>query len=290
MNDINVTMTAFHGNDKPPSFITLIRSLLERISMLVRTESPGAFTPYDMYQIHTTLIGMETDFIDENLYGHWFFESWQKKVALNSMLFTKLLKNSIAMDSPAPLFTIRFGGFEKAYCTCADEAFLEWECLSGGSEFHSCGRSAYEGSFYAFAPGPAVFTGWPVPAKNRIDEFPHSLYLFRRAFEKAGFMDKYHSSEHPQWKDDDCYMKLGTFTGPVKNLSLIKEEMRDFLNSLNPITIEIHPKDVAVILYRDTSLNENAIIEKLVLPDILKEPGKLHMLFERLQEMKKTKE
>jgi hypothetical protein len=286
---MNITMAAFHGRKKPLPLENLIRMIRDRLDFLLTGSSiKDYFIPSDTYRIHVTIIGMESDFIHGSFYGHWFRENQKKKVKVNIQLFTEILRDVLKSGKPGsrqkdnPLFTIRFGGFRKAYCTCADDAFQGWECPTGSGEFHSCGRSPFEGSFYAYAPGPVVMTGWPVSPLGTRNGFPHSLSLFRRRFEKAGFLDKYHSDAHPQWMNDDCHLKLGLLSKEIETLPAIIDEMRNFFSAIEPVFIDIFPRDIDIILYHDTSLAEESVIQKLPLTGAVEDPDSLYRLWEFL--------
>jgi hypothetical protein len=184
------------------------------------------------------------------------------------------------------LFTIRFGGFQEAYCDCRPlpQAQDKWVCASSPAEFHSCDRTAYEGSFYAFSPGPAVLTGWPVGGSQQTRVFPHSLYGFRRATEEAGFLDKYHSDGKPHWQDDDFFLRLGTFAGGLsKNyLGSIEDSVRRCLARRRPITIEVRVQDVSILLYESPSLDEEHVRARVPLAVFLKDHTSVDELYHQV--------
>ena len=69
-------MVAFHG-DKPDLLKQLLNSLDKKLKGLLGENALEAFEPYDVYHIHATLLGMEVDLIDGELYGHWFIKNRQ---------------------------------------------------------------------------------------------------------------------------------------------------------------------------------------------------------------------
>jgi len=279
----NVTMVAFHGDKKSDSSLAqLLSNVFEELENAVGFSYSKVFVPFVEDQIHATLIGMEVDIVGGQFYGHWFHQNRiSTERSINFQRFVELL-NRLAQRKP--IFTIRFGGFRKAYCTCVGKSAEGWACSSSGAEFHSCDRSAYEGSFYAYTPGPAVLTGWQVRTSENLSEFPHSLYDFRLAAESDGFLDKYHSDKAPHWMDDDCYIKLGSFIHSVANLGDVEERMRNYLSKRGAVTVDITAEDVSIVLYEDPSLKKEAIIDRILLSDAVADEHRIIQLYHRLLE------
>lgn len=213
-------------------------------------------------------------------YGQWLARNRNgARRVVDIDRFVNLLERLSHRD---PIFTIRFGGFRKANCTCVGKSAEVWSCATSDAEFHSCDRSAYEGSFYAYAPGPVVLTGWPVRARDKLTEFPHHLYDFRLAAESAGFVDKYHSDDNPHWMDDDCYIKLGSFAESVHGLDDLEQKVRDYLSHRDAVTVDITAEDVSIVLYNDTSLKQESIVRRVTLADAIADTGKVLELYGRL--------
>jgi len=273
-------MVAFHGENKPDSLKDLLGDVLCEMARALGPEYSEAFAPFEEHQMHATLIGMEVGAVGGQLYGHWLAKNRNGTTRVVDIeRFVNLLKRLSGRD---PIFTIRFAGFQKAYCTCVGKSAEGWICATSDAEFHSCDRSACEASFYAYAPGPAMLTGWPVRAPDRLTEFPRYLYDFRVAAEKAGFADKYHTDEAPHWMDDDCYIKLGSFKKPLERLDDLQQRIRDYLSDRDPVTVDITARDVSIILYSDPSLTEEAIIRRVALSEAIADAGKVPELYEEL--------
>jgi hypothetical protein len=229
-------------------------------------------------RIHATLIGLEADVVGGQLFGHWFNQN--RSGTRRAIDFSRLLELLRRLARRRPIFTVRFGGFRKAYCTCLGKSAEGWACPTGGGEFHSCDRSAYEGSFYAVAPGPAILTGWPVRRREALHDFPHSLYDFRRAAESAGFLDKYHGDEAPHWMDDDCYIKLGWFRKSLRNLDRVEHKMREYLRGIEPVTVDMTAANVSIVSYRDPSLRRGAIVRRVTLRQAIQDVRKIRRLYQ----------
>jgi hypothetical protein len=271
MTESNLTLVAFHGPHKPAALKKLLSEVLSALP------SSYDFERYTMDQMHATLIGMETDLVDGRLYGRWFKTNRQALREVSVEQLHRVITDFVAANEP--LFAIRFGGFRERYCTCrADrpDACDDWSC-STGALFHSCDRTPYEGSFYAVAPGPAVITGWPVA-------FTHRLYEFRRSLEQAGLADKYHYDaphEKAHWKNDDCFIRIGTFREPlpVETLREIQHGMRTFFANMEPVVVDLTPADVAIVSYLNPSLREQDVLARIPLPAFLDDPASLRRLY-----------
>jgi len=266
----NVTLVAFLGDNKP----RILNDILDEIFDLL-PKDPNEFVTYKKEQIHATIIGMEAVVIGGKLYNANFLNKNGQLRKMNVKGLFEIIQ-AIAM-SRDPLFTIRFGGFTKGQCTCTGFDLQDWDCKTSNSEFHSYGRSAYEGSFYAFSPGPAMLTGWPVVVNKDLSKFPRYLYGFRRAAEESGYLDSYHSNDKPHWKDDDCYIRLGTFGAlPATKNNSIVQNVRDFLSQRKPATVDIGLQDLSIVCYKDTSLTNKRYWP---LVDVLGNPNFVESLY-----------
>ena len=276
----NITMVAFYGNKKPTELSQFIDVVIDQVhSVLAALELPSdVFTPYRKPQMHATLIGMEVIKVGGELCNANFLNNngQLRPIKPNSMLD---LIAAIAA-SRRPLFTIRFGGFRKSYCTCTGFDLYDWKCTSSNSEFHAFHRSAYEGTFYAFSPGPVLLTGWPIKESGSLNQMSRHIYGFRWAVENCGFLDKYHSAEKPYWKDDDFYLRLGTFREcPAPKFESFVERMRDYLCLRKPITLDVNLENVSIVYYESPLLEK--VIEEISLVDALKEPQLVEALYDR---------
>ncbi|MBN2440141.1 MAG: hypothetical protein JXJ04_02310 [Spirochaetales bacterium] len=285
MDDVNITLVAFHGNQKPPALQNLLSSIDKKLMELLGSSYSTLYKPFTSYQIHATLIGMEVDLVTGELHGHWFLKNHHESAHPVTLRNFIPLLSSLAEKNP--LFRIRFCGYRKAYCTCKNDEFDDWNCRTSAAEFHSCGRSAYEGTFYGFSPGPVMISGWPIAADRTKTFFPHDLYFFRRRCEKAGFCDKYHSDTFPTWKDDDCYIKIGEFLKEIPSLPDIIEKLRIYMSEKEPVIIDILPENAAVVFYTNSTLAENTIIKKITLPEAVNDPDSLTRLFQEIKQKKR---
>ena len=271
----NITMVAFH--EKMPTALTeIISDISERITALGL--SKGRFVPYQPNERHATLLGMEVLKIGGDLINANFLNNNGRLRTIEPLQLLSLV--SAVVSSRQPVFTVRFGGFSQAYCNCAGFDLYEWECTAANAEFHAFNRTAYEGSFYASPNGPVMLTGWPITASSP-DSFHRELYGLRLAAEECGFLDKYHTIQKPYWKDDDFYIRLGTFNNfPANQFSALVEQVRAYLAALNPApTVDVTVADVDFVYYEEAT--PLTIRERLPLKDALADPKKLLALYAR---------
>ncbi len=301
MNELNVTMAAFYGKDKPKELQELIFDVSGIVAGNLPSSISWAFKSYSFSQIHATIIGMEVDVIQNQCYGNWFQENFQKYNKIKIKKLQKKLNKINKSLGDNPLFTIRFGGFPESHCECMNKhpkALQDWPCesslmKSGISIFHSCDRAPYDGSFYMYSPGPIMITGWPISSPDQLESFPHNLYKFRQSLENAGFSDKYHySKDHKfgHWKDDDCFIRIGTFSHPLKaeQHKAIEVAVRDYLSKRKPITVDITVDDISIILYDDPSLDEKSIKGRVSLNEFLNDCTTVKQLYEEVKEFYET--
>jgi hypothetical protein len=288
MSELNVTMVAFYGIKKPEPLNTLLCDVVGALSNSnLPSSSSASFDAYSVNQMHATLIGLEVDVVDDRLYGRWSRLNNGELREIDIDRTHEVLEG--LTRSRDPLFTIRFGGFLESYCKCKTEhpsACNDWPCASAPAElnvFHSCDRSPYEGSFYAFAPGPVMITGWPVAGPGGLECFPHSLYKFRQSLEQAGFSDKYHNQRHDNahWRDDDCFIRVGTFRGPIpiEQLRATQQAMRTLLSRTRPVAVDVTVSDVSIVLYTDPSLGEQYVRRIIPLGEFLDNSSCLKRLY-----------
>jgi hypothetical protein len=192
-----------------------------------------AFTPYDLLQIHATVINL-----------------WQK-VNINQ---EEAIHHSIVASSPKDFLGLinflRNSGrvpFQVQICGYQDRDY----------PFLSRGTRPYERSF-VFRGGKAVLMGWPIRGKpvenasldvldfvheNRI--YPNSLDEIRQALKVFGFFHNYYKK--PEDVDNDFYFRIGLFDNeliPESKQTEIELNIRQFICHLPPIIIEINLPDL----------------------------------------------
>lgn len=279
MAALNVTMVAFHGKEKPKDLQALILDVIAQIQRHLGQHYTSSFDGYSIFQMHATLIGMEADREDNLLVGRWFKRNrGDARRSVDSRVLQDVVRSFVHGEN---LFTIRFGGFREARCSCnVGQATAEtWNCNSSPAEFHSCDRAPFEGSFYA-GGGPVMITGWPVEGPNNLNAFTHELYAFRKAAEAAGLLHKYHNANKPHWRDDDFFIRLGTLSPTnAQQVAPIEDSIRRSLAARTPISIEVRVQDVSIVRYEDASLPVETVRSCVPLATFLDDHSKLDYLY-----------
>ncbi len=112
------------------------------------------------------------------------------------------------------------------------------------------------------------------------------LYELRRCAEDAGFLDKYHGDDKPHWKDDDFFLRLGTFADNLSNNQLhsIESSIRDYLAGRQPVAVEVGVRDISILLYDSPSLEEEHVRGRVPLAAFLRDHSSVSRLYRQLVE------
>ncbi|MDJ0595718.1 MAG: hypothetical protein QNJ72_37995 [Pleurocapsa sp. MO_226.B13] len=225
----NVSLVAFYG-DKPPQFITLIERLQAYLAnhQLIQDK----FIPYQLEQVHGTIIGCEGVKTESGIIGKWFFERRQEQRYLDCAGSIAYLQRQV--DFP---LTIRFGGYDR----------------NTNYRFLSRSQHLY---FRSFQLQPAaeetipVLIGWSWE-NNRVSLAMDDL---RRNLQQFNLLHKYHAL--PDAIDNDFYLRLGTINASLtpQTTRIIASEMRNLLESQFPSYISIDQDSIAFVQYQDLSL------------------------------------
>jgi hypothetical protein len=274
----NITLVSYL-NQMPDMLIKLIDKIIDMIQIYIKENNlpDKCFTRYLNNQLHATILGMEVLKIDNELVNANFLNNNGILHSVQPVRFLTLL-NTIC-STRNPLFMIRFGGFVQSHCSCSGFDLFDWKCSTGDSEFHAFNRTAYEGSFYSFNNGPVMITGWPVSPRSE-NEFPRDLFHLRRAAENYGFLEKYHTNERPYDKDDDFYIRIGTFNDfPEVHLQKLQSNIRNYMSNCDSFIVDVFLNHIDFIYYQcPTPLT---IIDKIPLNDALTNPKLLTHLYKR---------
>ena len=227
MKEVNVSLIAFYG-DKPIELINLISRLQGYL-----TDHPfieNKFVPYQIEQVHGTIIGCEGFKTASGIVDRWFKERRQETKYID---LTGLLNYLQQIDLS---LTIRFGGYNRQ---------TDYNFLSRGQ--HLSDRS--------FQLQPAnnntipVLIGWSW--KN--DRVSLAIDNLRRSFQRFGLLHKYHASLDSV--DNDFYLRLGTIETEL-SASEINSIAADVCNLLatQAIHIPVNLNNLAFARYQDLQL------------------------------------
>jgi len=225
----NVSLVAFYG-DKTLQLKSLIQQLQE---CLTSSEIVGdKFIPYQLEQVHGTLIGCEGTKTDSGIVNQWFKQRRQetKYIDLEGLI------NHLQHQVDLPL-TIRFGGYDRT---------IEYNYLS--REQHLYLRS--------FQLQPAENQVVPVLIGWSWENQKVSLTVdnLRRSFQKFNLLHKYHSTTESI--DNDFYLRLGTINCQLSkaNADAIATDLRNLLEAQPALNVPLNQEDIAFVQYQDLSL------------------------------------
>ena len=225
----NVSLVAFYGH-KPQPLINLIQKLQEAIAQhnLVQEQ----FIPYQLEQVHGTIIGCEGISTESGIISHWFHHNRGEDRYID---FAGLI-NYLNYQINFPL-RIHFGGYqpEQEY------------------NFRSREQHLYLRSFQlqeSAAQTIPVLIGWTW----RGDRISGEIDNLRRSLQQFNLLHKYHGT--PDAVDNDFYLRLGTITTSLTSTAIaaIATDMRNLLAAQPPIQIAINQQDLAFAQYQDLLL------------------------------------
>ena len=225
----NVSLVAFYG-DKPPQLASLIRQLQTWLAKHELTK--GKFVPYQLEQVHGTIIGCEGKKNKLGVVHQWFDECRQKSKYIDFDELVYYLQHEI--DLP---LTIRFGGYNRAQ----------------GYNFLSRNEHPYFRSFQLQAGNNfaiPVLIGWSWK-KEGITLATDNL---RRSFQQFNLLHKYHKTDDAI--DNDFYLRLGTIDDKLsfEAIQTISHNVRDLLCHQSALYIPINQENIAFAQYQDLSL------------------------------------
>ena len=223
----NVSLVAFYG-DKPSQLTVLIKKLQAYLDshQLIKDK----FVPYQLEQIHGTIIGCEGLKTESGIINKWFCDRRQETKYIDIPGAIDYLRHQI--DLP---LTIRFGGYDRTY----DYSFLSRQ------------QHLYLRSFQlqpAATQTIPVLIGWSWDNGVTV-----AIDNLRRNLQQFGLLHKYHAA--PKDVDNDFYLRLGTIDRQLttEEIDAIATEIRNLLET-QPLSIPIELKDLAFARYQDLLL------------------------------------
>ncbi len=215
------TLVALYG-PKEKNFQHFIQNIWNLIK-----QSPlhQYFKPYQLPQIHATIIGLEKFVEEGKIYNA---NIWKKKGRKQEMNFEGFIDT---FNSFFPM-TIQFGGFEETY-----------------DAFRSLDQKAFIRSFQINeTTGQLVLIGWPINKKT--GKVENQLLLLRDSlFFKHQILHKYQ-------KDNDFFLVLGHLDGDQEfkeEILRLNETIRRYLLK-NPIQFTVTDKDLSIVQYEKETL------------------------------------
>ena len=226
-----VSLVAFYGG-KPRALQQLIVSLQQ----LLQREFKDNYIPYDIEQVHATIIGCEGLKTEAGIVNKWFYDLRNEVRYLDLAGFLEYLLTSKLL----PL-EISFAGYQPN---------INYQFLSRNR--HPSDRSIQlQTSKNSIVP---ILIGWSC-RKNHITD---KIERLRRDLQQFGFLHKYH--KQPQDIDNDFYLRLGTIEGQYNPqfITTIQQQFNNYLQTIAPTNVTLSKENLAIVKYQDLALTFNS--------------------------------
>ena len=222
---MDLTLVAYYEN-KSREFGNLVIELQRRLASLLG----ACFTPYELQQVHSTIIGLEGRRDGNRILNTNYLKLQNERRYMDLESLKKAVDQALEV---LPL-QIRFGGFGR---------FDHYPFASRRE--HPFVRS------FSIHNGIAVAIGWPTDG----NEFPPALDRLRRKFNEANVLHKYHGPKADF--DNDFFFVLGHVEpegDEAPSLKVAECEMRAYLESREPIRCELRREHLSLVSYRNPAL------------------------------------
>ena len=226
-NASNVSLVAFYAN-KPVELCNLIIRLQKHLANHRLLQEK--FVPYQIAQVHGTIVGCEGAKNSKGIISRWFKERREEKY----VDFLGLI-NYLQQQAYLPL-VIRFGGYNR----------------QTNYNFSSRSQHLYDRSFQLQSVEDRsipVLIGWSW-SHNAVTLAIDNL---RRSFQQFGLLHKYHINDDSI--DNDFYLRLGTVETQLSSeeIKAIAVDLCQLLET-NPVYIPVKFEDLAFVQYHDLQL------------------------------------
>lgn len=224
----NVSLVAFYG-DKP----VVLASLIQKLQTYLANHQwlQDIFVPYQLTQVHGTIIGCEGWKTNLGVVNQWFQEKRQETKYIDFAGLINYLQHQV--DLP---ITISFGGYDRNI----------------NYNFLSRDRHLYHRSFQLQSADNEhipVLIGWSCQDST----VTLAIDNLRRDLQQFNLLHKYHVI--PSDIDNDFYLRLGTIKAnlTLPEIDAIALEIRNLL-AAQSISIAIQLENLAFVQYQDLSL------------------------------------
>ena len=222
----NVSLVAFYG-EKPAPLIQLLENIQNYLTQL------PYFTPYQIEQIHSTVLGCEGFKTTEGIISQWFYSRRQEIRYLDCDNWLKYLEDG----SFCPL-NICFAGYKRD---------RDYNFLSRNQHPYYRSFQLQKINETSYIP---ILIGWT--KKNEL--ITRDLDNLRRDAQQFNFLHKYHSQAHSI--DNDCYLRLGTIYNslPTETIATLENQIQQLLSQSLAINLTLSSKDLGFTQYLEPSL------------------------------------
>ena len=221
---MQLTLVSYYGEKTKPA-LDLIRLCQDKLSAMLLS----AFRPYELEQVHGTIIGLEGCRVGSLIRNDNFSSNRGEDRQMSPAELLRYLRSN-----EFPSFSIRVGGFRH---------YKDWGFVSRSQ--HPYLRS------FSIHGSIAVAMGWPIEG----DSFTDTLDKLRHKFNEINVLHKWHKKEGD--KDNDFFFVLGHVdlrSISAVQLQGVQEEMRLFLAGLNDVIIPINKEVLSIVGYLDAHL------------------------------------
>ena len=229
-----VTLVSLYGN-KNEGFAAVVGELQELVSQVV-----PAFAPYDIRQVHATIIGLERDRAPALNANFLRFRGQERRMDFTG--FLAFLRECSKLP-----FKLQIGGF-----------------ANGDNPFTSRNLRPFERTF-SVQGDKVVLMGWPVICDASVPalegavtpspQYPSTLEFIRRAAQRFGILHAFHRIVTEV--DNDLYFRIGLINAKAANpeaIRALETQARQLLSTRPPLFVEIGLDDIFVAAYEDDRL------------------------------------
>jgi hypothetical protein len=228
------TLVAFYGQ-KPSALTEIIGGCQRALSTMLGS----VFKPYDLGQVHATVVGLEAVIESPTLENLNFSRHRNTAVGMDLVGFRRFLLSGNRVP-----FAVQLAGF-------ADRDY----------PFTSRGQRPFLRSF-SIQGDKAVVMGWPItsrpdsPPESSVESrlYPSTLDQIRTSAQAYGILHDYHRM--PGDVDNDFYFRVGLLTQAV-DVSVRNEAeiaIRQWLAHLPPAVLDVNSSILSFVSYVDNTL------------------------------------
>jgi hypothetical protein len=234
-----VALVSLYGEKK-----SALATLIAQCQQLVTNAVGAAFSPYDLRQIHATIVGLEA-LVGPPAYNANFAKYRGREVVMDFDGFFAYLRACGQIP-----FEVQIGGFANR-----EYPFTSRETIP------------YERSF-SVQDDKVVVIGWPIRGEPSLLPrstaaaiaqeariYPATLDAIRHAAQQFGILHRWHRTLTDV--DNDLFFRIGMIDS--KSLTpaatrMLESQARDYLSSQPPLVIEIPLDDISIAAYEDDRL------------------------------------
>lgn len=223
-----VSLVAYYGH-KPLD----LQQLIVELQQLLLKSFAKNFLPYNLAQIHATIIGCEGLKTESGIINKWFYNLRNE---IKYIDYPGLL--NYCLNSNIFPLNIFFGGYQNE---------INYQFLS--RNLHPANRSFQLQTTKDNSLIP-IINGWSVQEQIITTD----IYRVRHDLQKFNCLHKYHKFEREL--DNDVYLRLGTIIGNFtpELVATIQQEINHYLQHRKPTIIDLDRENITVIKYQNLSL------------------------------------